>query len=255
MNLNGNLTEVDVKTLISFIKNIKATGKLIINNNSSPLTVYFKNGEPVDAEGEKEPTETIEKIISLEQGFFEFKKNDNIPESKFSGELSELLSTIDSIKLKWKKIKSRFPTQNLTVTLSETKNNNEIKLSGEEWKILSFVKEPIYLYELIKISPFRELKTLSLVLSLQEKELIHTTKNKEDKLMPEDEVIPLKKAGRVAVNTVIYGEKNIEFYKKIDNKKDFVTIVKEIGINFKDGRDILKYLLSQGKISLRKKTK
>ncbi|PIX28991.1 MAG: hypothetical protein COZ65_03375, partial [Caldiserica bacterium CG_4_8_14_3_um_filter_35_18] len=51
MNLNGNLTEVDVKTLISFIKNIKATGKLIINNNSSPLIVYFKNGEPVDAEG------------------------------------------------------------------------------------------------------------------------------------------------------------------------------------------------------------
>jgi hypothetical protein len=254
MILAGDLTEIDFKTLLSLIETLKATGELIIKNNSSTFVIHFKKGKPVNAEGEKGPVETIDRIICLEKGTFEFKKTDNIQVSQFSEKLSEHISAIDAIKSKCKKIKNIFPNQNFTISLTELKNNDEIKLSAEEWEIISLIKEPIHLYELTKTSPFGELKTLSTILNLKEKNLVQVSKDK-DKPMPEDDVVPIKKAGQFAKNTPIYGEKNIEFYKKIDNKKDFITIVNEMGISYKEGRDILRYLLSQGKISLRKTTK
>jgi hypothetical protein len=179
----------------------------------------------------------------------------DIPEWQSPEGLSKIISRMDEIKEQWRKVRNYFPNQDIIIDLSQSKNDNEIKMSRDEWRILSSIKEPTNLFDLVRISPFGELKTLSVLLRLDEKKLIRLTLEKEDKLKPEDEVIPLKTAGWFAINSPIYGEKNISFYKKIDNKKDFVTIVKEMGISYKEGKDILKYLLSQGKISLRKKTK
>jgi len=255
MTLTGDLTEVGIKELIGLVEDLKATGKLVIKNAFLVLVIYFKNGKPVNSEGDKGPVETMERIIGLEKGSFEFEKMDDVPTSQSPENLSKVVSRIDEIKDQWKKIKSRFPTQNIIVDISQSKNDNEIKMSSDEWRILSSIREPLYLSELVKISPFGELKTLSVISSLDEKKLIILTLEKEDRLKPEDEVIPIKTAGWFAINSPIYGEKNIEFYKKIDNKKDFITIVKEMGINYKEGKDILKYLLSQGKIALKKKPK
>jgi len=255
MSLTGDLTEVGIKYLFGLIENLKATGKLVIKDAFLVLVIYFKNGKPVNTEGEKDPVETMEKIISLEKGSFEFEKMTDVPEWQSPEDLSKIISRMDEIKEQWRKVKNYFPNQDIIIGLSQSKNDNEIKISAEEWRILSSIKESMNLSELVKISPFGELKTLSALLRLNEKKLISLTLEKEDKLKPEDEVIPLKAAGWFAVNTPIYGEKNLEFYKKINNKKDFVTIVKEMGISYKEGKDILKYLLSQGKISLRKKTK
>jgi hypothetical protein len=76
---------------------------------------------------------------------------------------------------------------------------------------------------------------------------------KDDTLLPEDAIIPVKEAGHFAANASMYGEHNMVFYKRIDNRKDFQTICKEMKITFAEGREIIKYLTSQGKISLRKK--
>jgi hypothetical protein len=255
MTFTGDLREVDVKTLFFIIDNLRITGKLLIKDSFSEYTVYFKNGKPVNAEGEKDPTSAIEKIIGLENASFEVIKIDKVPELETPERLSDIISQIDTVSEQWRKIKNQFISQNIIITLSESKNNNEIKISGDEWKMLSFIKESVYLSDLIRQSPFGELKTLLTISSLNEKKLVSFAIESEDKLKEEDNIIPIKTAGWFATNTVIYGDRNIEFYRKIDNKKDFVSIVKEIGISYKEGRDILKYLVSQGKITLRKKSR
>jgi hypothetical protein len=57
-----------------------------------------------------------------------------------------------------------------------------------------------------------------------------------------------------AITVPLITKKNTDFYNRIDGIKDFPTICKEMGITLKEGRQILDYLVSSGKVSLKKKT-
>lgn len=254
MALSGDLSEIDLKTLLGLMESTKGTGKLIVKNDSTTITVYFKNGQPINAEGDKEPVGSIEKLISFEGGTFEFIKSETVPESPLANEIIEAFSRTEDTKEKWRLTKKIFPSKDLTFDLSEVKGE-EVKLTGEEWRILSLIREPLTLADIVKASPFGELKTLTTLVSILDKKLIKVTKEVEESLSPEDNVIPVKETGWFAVNAPIYGEQNLQFYKKIDGRKDFETLVKEMHITLKEGREILKYLVSQGKVSLRKKPK
>jgi len=253
MALSGDLSEIGIKTLLGLIENTKGTGKITFISNFMNITVYFKNGRPVSAEGDKDPIASVEKLASFDKGSFEFVKQEGINETPDTPKVEETFKKIEEIKEKWDFVKAKFPSMNVYVDLAESKNE-EVKISGDEWKILALIREPTTLFNLVKLSPLGELKTLILLASLFDKNLISIILQ-DDSLTEEDNVIPLKEAGWHAMNAPVYGEKSIEFYRKIDGRKDFQTIVKEMGISYKEGREIVRYLLSQGKIALRKKAK
>lgn len=255
MALTGDLSEIDLNTVLKLISDTKGTGKITFEVDSLKIILYFKNGKLVNAEGAKDPISSVEKLLSCNKGKFEFVKLDSVNESPDAQKLQDSITKAREINENWSFVRSKFPNLNLKIDISEAKGGEEVKVTGEEWKILSLIREPVPIANIVANSPFGELKTLLTLADLFEKKLITIKIEEEDKLLPDDNVIPFKEAGWYALNAPIYGEKNIEFYKRIDGRKDFPTIVKEIGISYKEGREILKYLVSQGKISIRKKTR
>jgi len=254
MALTGDLSELDLRGILNLIQSIKGTGKLEFVNDSTHIFLYFKNGVIVNAEGDKDPISSFEKAVGLTSGKFEFIKMDDVKEGEKAQELKALAQDIDSILKRWEEIRKKFPNYDVVFDISEAKSE-EVKLTPDEWKILSLVREPTTLLRLLMNSPMGEMKTLELLASLFDKGLITMSFETEDVIKDEDLVIPVKETGWYAVNTPIYGERNIAFYNKIDGRKDFPTICKEMGITLREGRQILRYLVSNGKISLRKKTK
>lgn len=251
MALSGDLSDVDIKTLLSLIAQTKDTGKLTIKGDSV-INVYFKGGHPVNGEGDKTPVSSVEKALSFDKGSFEFVKMDNVQESPESGKIMETVVKIDDIRDQWKALKSKFPNYNIILNIAEAKGE-DVHMTAEDWNIISLIRVPISLLELVKKSPYGELKTLTILGDILDKKLISIMIIKDDALLPEDAVIPIKESGYFAVNAPIYGEHNMEFYKHIDNRKDFETLCKEMKITFTEGREIVRYLAAQGKISLRKK--
>ncbi|MGC8689924.1 DUF4388 domain-containing protein [Caldisericum sp.] len=254
MALTGDLSELDLKGILNLVQSMKGTGKLAIIGDSTNVFLYFKDGVIVNAEGDKDPISSFEKAAGLRSGKFEFIKTDDVKEGEKAKELQVLAKDIDNILKRWEELKKRFPNYDIVFDIGESQSE-EVKLTPEEWKILALVREPTTLLRLLMNSPMGEMKTLEILSSLFDKGLITMSFEKEDILKEEDLVIPVKETGWYAVNTPIYGERNITFYNKIDGRKDFQTICKEMGITLREGRQILRYLVSNGKISLRKKTK
>ncbi len=254
MALSGDLSDIDLKTVLKLIEDTKGTGKIVFSADRATIALYFKNGKVVNAEGEKDPVSCIEKLVKLQSAKFEFTKMDSVPETQEISKIEQALNQMDSIIDKWKQVYARFPNLNQMVDIGDSRGE-EVKMTGEEWKILSLIREPLAINALVANSPFGELKTLLLLASLFDKKLVTIKIQEEDKLLPEDNVIPVKEAGWHALNAPMYGEKNIEFYRRIDGRKDFPTIAKEMQISYKEGREILKYLMAQGKISVRKKVR
>ncbi|MGB9694959.1 MAG: DUF4388 domain-containing protein, partial [Caldisericaceae bacterium] len=249
MALSGDLSDVDIKTLLNLISQTKDTGKLTIKDDSNIINIYFKGGHPVNGDGDKTPVSSIEKALSFDKGSFEFVKMDNVHESPEAGKIMESIAKIDSIRDQWKALKSKFPHYNIMLNIAEAKGE-DVHMTAEDWNILSLIRVPISLLELVKQSPYGELKTLTILSDILDKKLISITLVRDDALLPEDAIIPIKESGYFAVNAPIYGEHNMEFYKHIDNRKDFETICKEMKITFAEGREIIRYLTSQGKISV-----
>lgn len=251
MALTGDLSDVDIKDVFSLVAQTKNTGKLAIKGESI-IDIYFKGGHPVNADGDKTPVSSVEECLSFDKGSFEFVKMDSVRESPDAGKIAATIANIDVIRGQWKTLKSRFPNHDMILNIAQA-TGEEVRMSAEDWNILSLIRVPVSLSELIKQSPYGGLGTLTILADLLDRKLITTAIVKDDTLLPEDAVIPIKESGYFAANSPIDGEHNLEFYKRIDNRKDFETICKELKITFTEGRESLKYLTTQGRISVRKK--
>ena len=254
MALIGDLSEIGLKGVLNLVTSINGTGKLELVGDSVHIFLYFKEGVIVNAEGDKDPISSFEKAVGLTTGKFEFVKMDTVKESEYAKDLKTLTDNIESIIKRWELLKKRFLNYDIVFDLGEAKSE-EVKMTPEEWKLLSLIREPTTLSSLLINSPFGEMKTLEILSSLFDKGLITLSFETEDVVKEEDLVIPIKETDWYAVNMPIYGEKNTAFYKRIDGKKDFPTICKEMGITLREGRQILRYLVTNGKISLKKKPK
>lgn len=254
MAITGDLSELNLKGILNLISSMKGTGKLEIFSDSIHIFLYFKDGNIINAEGDKDPVSSFQKACGLTSGKFEFIMTTDVKESNVAKRLQTLTNDIDNIASRWEEIRKKFPSYDVVFDIGEI-SGEEVKMNPEEWKLLSLIREPTTLLALLTNSPFGEMKTIETLLQLFDKGLITFEPETEDVLKEEDNVIPLKETGYFAVNTPIFGDKNIAFYNKIDGRKDFPTICKELGITLREGRQILRYLLTNSKISLKKKAK
>uniref|UniRef100_A0A7C4XSG7 DUF4388 domain-containing protein n=1 Tax=Caldisericum exile TaxID=693075 RepID=A0A7C4XSG7_9BACT len=253
MALTGDLSEINFKDILNFIQSMEETGKLEIAGDSTRIFLYFKKGVIVNAEGDKDPISSFEKAIGLISGKFEFIKMDDVKEGEKAKELQTLAQDFDSIVERWKEIKKKFPNYDIVFDIGEAKSE-EVKLTPDEWKVLSLIRAPTILLRLLTNSPMGEMKTVEILSSLLDKGLIAIVSESEEKEQEEDLVIPVKEMSWQAITVPLITKKNTDFYNRIDGIKDFPTICKEMGITLKEGRQILDYLVSSGKVSLKKKT-
>jgi len=149
---------------------MEETGKLEIAGDSTRIFLYFKKGVIVNAEGDKDPISSFEKAIGLISGKFKFIKMDDVKEDEKAKELQTLAQDFDSIVERWKEIKKKFPNYDIVFDIGEAKSE-EVKLTPDEWKVLSLIRAPTILLRLLTNSPMGEMKTVEILSSLLESEI------------------------------------------------------------------------------------
>ncbi|MGB9695206.1 MAG: DUF4388 domain-containing protein, partial [Caldisericaceae bacterium] len=68
MALKGSLDDASLSSLLAIIKEAKDTGKLTVTAKDGAVSIYFKEGVPVNAEGDKNALGSVEKFVTLEKG-------------------------------------------------------------------------------------------------------------------------------------------------------------------------------------------
>ncbi len=252
MALKGEIKDIPVEQIFSLINNTKSTGKLSLENGKHEINIYFMNGVLVNAKGDKDPYSAMEFALGFDDGFFEFDKTENVTPCEKAEELKKIYADRVNIRNKWKEIRKAFPSENIVIKLLST-NKEEIELSGNEWKTISLVKQPIPVYEVFKQSPFGTFETFKILLSIFNKGLIGVSGEENPKDDDADDnssanIVPVRNLGYWAMRNPISGIKAVEFYRRADDKKNLKEIAKEMGISLKEAKEIFDFLVKNDKL-------
>jgi len=250
MALKGELTDVPVEEVIKIISETKGTGILILKNDFHQVQLQFLNGKLINATGDKTPADSVKLALVMSEGEFEFNKSGNVAPTKESKELQKTLDSISNIKNEWSKIKEVIPSEGYIVKLSEAEAE-QIELSGNEWKVIAMLKEPMPILEIEKHFNIGAFETLKVLTSLIRKKLIELSgEAKVESGVDESiaKIVPVRNLGYWAMRSPIEGIKAIEFYRRIDDKKTLGQIAKEMGISLKEAKEIFDYLLKNNKV-------
>ena len=250
MALKGELSDIPIEQVIKIITETKNTGTLNLENKFHNVQLQFLNGTLVNASGDKTPVDSVKLALVMTEGRFEFNKSESVTPAKESKELQKILDSISSIKAEWSKINSMIPSEGFIVKLSEAETE-QIELSGNEWKVIAMLKEPISILEIEKrlsIGTFETLKVLSSLLKKKLIELSGEAKVESDVDESIANIVPVRNLGYWAMRSPIEGIKPIEFYRRIDDKKTLGQIAEEMGISLKEAKEIFDYLLKSDKV-------
>ena len=250
MALKGELSDIPIEEVIKIISETKSTGVLNLRNNFHSVQLQFLNGKLINATGDKTPTDSVKLALVMSEGEFEFNKSENVTPAKESKELQKIVDSISTIKAEWNKINSIIPSEGFIVKLSEAEAE-QIELSGNEWKVIAILKEPMPILEIEKrlsIGAFESLKVLSSLLRKKLIELSGEAKVESDVDESIANIVPVRNLGYWAMRSPIEGIKPIEFYRRIDDKKTIGQIAKEMGISLKEAKEIFDYLLKNDKV-------
>ncbi|GEM_PF-820832 len=257
MALKGELSDVPINEIFSLLKNTKSSGILFIDFEGKRFKIHFFNGEVINAEGDATPESSLEFVLGLKNGSFEFDKNADTKKAANLDNIKKVLSNMQKIQAEWNKLRKAFPSENVVIALSET-NKEEIELSGTEWKIISILKNPKTISQISKESGIGIFELLKVLSNMLQKDLI-AVKGEEspEKTLEEDlkNVVPVRLLGYWATRSPIEGIKAIEFYRRVDDKKTVVDIAKEMGISLKEASEILEYLVKNDKLEKKLKRK
>ncbi len=250
MALRGELSDIPIEEVIKIIAETKNTGVLNLENKFHNVQLQFLNGKLVNATGDKTSVNSIKLALVMSEGEFEFNKSENVTLTKGSKELQKILDSISSLKTEWSKINSIIPSEGFIIKLSEVEAE-QIELSGNEWKVIAMLKEPLPILEIEKRLNIGAFETLEVLSSLINKKLIELAgKAKVESTVDESiaNIVPVRNLGYWAMRNPIEGIKPIEFYRRIDDKKPLGQIAKEMGISLKEAKEIFDYLLKNDKV-------
>ncbi len=255
MALKGELNEVPINEVFSLIKHVKSSGILKISSKGRKLEVHFLNGEVINAIGDANPEATLEVVLGLKDGSFELDKSADVKKAKDLNSLKKIMDNAKNIQSEWEELRKLFPTDNMIISLSET-NKEEIELSGKEWKIISILKSPKTISQIVKESGMGTFELLKTLATMLKKDLIAITGEEAiEKGLEEGiaDIVPVRNLGYWATRSPIEGIKAIEFYRRVDDKKTVGEIAKEMGITLKEAAEILEYLVDTNKLEKRTK--
>ncbi len=258
MALKGELTDIPINEVFSLIRNVKSTGLLKISRKGKELVVHFLEGEVINAEGDTDPVSSLEYILGLREGSFEFDKGQDVTKAKDTNALKTTLNNAPKIQSEWEALRKAFNSENTILQLSET-NKEEIELSGKEWKIIAILKSPKTIAQISKEAQIGIFELMKILHSMLKKDLIAVVGEEESFKAEEGEeiadMVPVRNLGYWAMRSPIEGIKAIEFYRRIDDKKTVGQIAKEMGISLKEAKEIVDYLEKNDKIEKVQKKK
>jgi hypothetical protein len=257
MALSGDLNDFPLEDILKIIHGQKKTGILSVSfkeeQEEKEILIYFYDGEVVNINHNTlfgKPA--IEKLASVSQGKFDFHSSEDLQIKQTSKlNFDDFLKIYKESADKWQPVRKLFPSLTMKVFLSEA-GSGKVDFKKEEWKLITSIGEGITIKELLEKLGLGELDILYLLKNLKEKSVIKVEENKEAEIEKEfKDIIPIALVWYRG--KPINDEKAVKLLKLIDNKKNLLTLSKELGVSVAEAKKSLDYLISVGRVSIKRK--
>ena len=180
--LQGSLKDFEITDILQLINMNKKDGCLEIKGADDFGRIYFENGAVTHAEtSDRAGENAVHKILMLSDGSFKFtpdtkseRKTINLPIQHL---MLEAARSIDE----WKQIEKLIPSLDLLVKIVENPETDteNIKLTSEEWKILTFVDNQSTIKEIAKRVNQSEFQTAKVFYGLISSGLVNVEEKEE----------------------------------------------------------------------------
>lgn len=151
--LQGSLKDFDITDILQLININKKDGCLEIIGANDFGRIYFENGAVTHAEtSDRVGEHAVHKVLMLSDGTFKFLADEKSDRKTINLPIQHLMLEAARSIDEWKQIEKLIPSIDLIVKMvdnPETGTEN-IKLSSEEWKILTFVDNQSTIKEIAK---------------------------------------------------------------------------------------------------------
>ncbi len=166
MGLEGSLKDFEITNILQLIQMGGKDGGLVIETDDDKGIIYFENGMVVHAKtNREEDINAVNTILRWDEGSFIFDSEMKIEEKTMEMPIQHLMLEAARQIDEWKQIEKVIPSVDVVVDYipDPEVDTDRIELTGEEWRVLSFVNGKRTIREIAakaKISHFEAAKVL-----------------------------------------------------------------------------------------------
>jgi len=184
-DLKGNLQQMNLAEILQTLGMAKKSGGLKIINQSLVGKIYFDSGNIVQASlGKYKSEEAVYRIVSWDEGYFDFDSNDKTDKEAIGTSTNSLLMEGFRQKDEYLKYKQAMPSYDSIVKLTKTEQPDDLKPASQ--KIIALIDGQHSIQEIINISPINYLITVKIIYTLLKKGIIEATESQREPDQEED---------------------------------------------------------------------
>jgi CheY-like chemotaxis protein len=190
LDLRGNLEQMGMAEVIQTLGMNKKTGGLKIINQGSIGKIYFDSGEIVQASlGKYASEEAVYRMISWDEGYFEFDSKDTAAAADIGTTTNSLLMEGFNQREEYQKYKEALPPFNAVLRLTEPSRVHEMKAASQ--KIAALVDGERTIQDIMTNSPINYLLTLKVLYTFLKKEIAEAIESEQTQDISEEDYTQL----------------------------------------------------------------
>lgn len=184
-DLKGNLQQMSLAEILQTLGMAKKRGGLKIINQSLVGKIFFDSGNIVQASlGKYKSEEAVYRILSWDEGYFEFDSTDEADKAAISTSTTSLLMEGFRQKDEYIKYKQVMPSFDSLVRLAATEPSDEMKSVSQ--KIVILIDGQRTIQDIINSSPINYLITAKILYTLLKKGIIEAAEPQREPEQEED---------------------------------------------------------------------
>jgi CheY-like chemotaxis protein len=170
-DLKGNLEQMSLAELVQTLGMNKKSGGLKIINQSRVGKIFFDSGNIVQASlGKYKSEEAVYRILSWDEGYFEFDSNDTAEKAAIGTKTNSLLMEGFHQREEYLKYKQAMPPYDSIVRITNSAYADEAKPIAQ--KVITLIDGQRTIQDIINISPINYLIATKILYTLLKKGMI-----------------------------------------------------------------------------------
>jgi hypothetical protein len=170
-DLKGNLQQLNLGEVLQTLQMTQKTGGLKISSSNKIGKIYFDHGDIVQASLDKyKSEEAIYRILSWEEGYFEFDSGDRAEAHTITTPINKLLMEGFDQRAEYFRYKEAMPSFTAILKIADIEKADETKPASQ--KVLVLINGQRTIQDVINVSPINYLLTTKVLYTFLKKGIV-----------------------------------------------------------------------------------
>ncbi len=184
-DLRGNLEQMNLAEILQTLGMNRKSGGLKIINQSRVGKIYFDSGDIVQASlGKYKSEEAVYRILTWDEGYFEFDSNDKTDKVGITTGTNSLLMEGFRQREEYLKYKQVMPSYDSILKLTDSEHSDAMKSASQ--KVIALIDGQRTIQDIINLSPINYLLTVKILYTFLKKGVINALETQREPAQEED---------------------------------------------------------------------